>query len=616
MYIVHVTRQFRPAIGGIESVVEELASAQVAAGHKVRVVTLDRIFKKLHGDPLTRRELINGIEVVRIPFFGSTRYPIAPSVLKFIRNADIVHVHAIDFFFDFIAWTKPIHRRRLVVSTHGGFFHTQYAATLKRIYFSTITRLSLTWYDGVAAVSVSDYDLFSRLRQHGMVCIENGVDARKYAGAGPQKPVKAIVWIGRFAENKRLDRVIGFLAALRQHDKDWQLKISGSPFDLDVCDVSRLAQDAGVAQAVEISVSPTDSDIRELFADCSVIISASDFEGFGMVAVEGLSAGLFPVLSNIPAFRKQVERTGIGMLVDFARPDSAARIFLDRWREFTTDYAAFRAAATGAATHFDWQDAARAYITLYYGSLGTYTRRILDVAVSVWTRSEAVEQLDRRFEQQSGTIVAFANANSLNLAHTDARVRGVLREAIVLNDGIGVDLASKLLFGSLFPENLNGTDFTPYYLRASRYQSRIYLLGGRPGVAQRAAKRLKQTCPQHLVVGCRDGYFPRSDDRRVARAVRASRADIILVAMGNPDQELWLHENLSATGCRLGFAVGALFDFMADDAQRAPSWMRSARLEWTYRLLREPRRLWRRYVLGNPVFLLRIFGQWWSGARI
>jgi alpha-1,3-mannosyltransferase len=96
----------------------------------------------------------------------------------------------------------------------------------------------------------------------------------------------------------------------------------------------------------------------------------------------------------------------------------------------------------------------------------------------------------------------------------------------------------------------------------------------------------------------------------------ASQADVVLVAMGNPRQEMWLAENLEATGCRLGFAVGALFDFLAGDVSRAPIWMRSTRLEWIYRLLREPGRLWRRYLLGNPIFLLRVFGQWWSGARV
>ena len=115
MRIVHVVRQFYPAIGGFESVVYELAATQVAGGHSVRVVTLDRLFKTETPGKLSARDAVSGIEIVRIPYVGSTRYPIAPSVLKHIRDADIVHVHAIDFFYDFLAWTKPLHRRKLVV---------------------------------------------------------------------------------------------------------------------------------------------------------------------------------------------------------------------------------------------------------------------------------------------------------------------------------------------------------------------------------------------------------------------------------------------------------------------------------------------------------------------
>lgn len=101
----------------------------------------------------------------------------------------------------------------------------------------------------------------------------------------------------------------------------------------------------------------------------------------------------------------------------------------------------------------------------------------------------------------------------------------------------------------------------------------------------------------------------------VAKIV-ASKADVLLVAMGNPLQELWLAEHLQATGCRLGIGVGALFDFLSGDVARAPLWVREARLEWVYRLLLEPGRLWHRYLVGNPVFLMRVLGQWWSGARV
>jgi len=124
MRITHVVRQFHPAIGGMENVVENLASAQRAKGHQVRIVTLDRVFNAAKPHRLPAHEWFNGFEIVRVPYFGSKRYPIALSALRHVRDADIVHVHGVDFFLDYLAWTAPFHRRKLVVSTHGGFFHT------------------------------------------------------------------------------------------------------------------------------------------------------------------------------------------------------------------------------------------------------------------------------------------------------------------------------------------------------------------------------------------------------------------------------------------------------------------------------------------------------------
>jgi alpha-1,3-mannosyltransferase len=616
MFIAHVVRQFSPGVGGIEAVVHELAAAQVAAGHRVRIVTLNRLFKAAHRGVLPAREMTNGAEVIRVPFFGSSRYPLALSAIKFIADADIVHVHAIDFFFDYLAWTKPFHGRKLVVSTHGGFFHTGYAARAKRFYFNTITRLSLTWYDAVVAVSTPDYERFGRLRRRGMVCIENGVDVAKYAGAAASKMTKSIACIGRFSANKRLDRVIKFFAALQRCDGEWTLKIAGRPWDLNVAELTELARKEGVAAAVEAFADASEAEIRDLMGQCSVLLSASDFEGFGIAAVEGLSAGLFLVLSDIPVFRHLVDRTGAGMVVDFSQPDTAAGQFLARWRDLTSNYGALRGAAMTAARSFDWQHASGAYLGVYEAVLGSRRRRILDVMVTVSTRSEVVEELDRRFAEKRNIRVAFANANCLNIACRDLRVRVALGEAVVFNDGIGVDLASRLLFGAQFPDNLNGTDFTPYYLRHSRHSLRVYLLGGKPGVAKRAAKVIAEMCPRHEVVGCHDGYFSHSDDALIADEIKVSGANVLLVALGNPDQELWLRTNFDATGCHLGFAVGALFDFIAGEVQRAPVWVRTARLEWVFRLVQEPQRLWRRYVLGNPIFMLRILSQWWTGARV
>jgi alpha-1,3-mannosyltransferase len=616
MRIVHVVRQFYPAVGGFESVVLELATRQVADGHVVRVVTLDRLFKSDHPTRLADREWVAGIEIVRIPFFGSSRYPIAPSVLKHIGDADIVHVHAIDFFFDFLAWTKPLHRRRLVVSTHGGFFHTSFAARLKRIYFSTVTRASMGWYDGVAAVSVTDQDQFCRIRRRGLVCIENGVNIAKFADASSRNPVKSMIWIGRFSHNKRLDRLIDFFAALRRLDQEWRLIIAGRSWDVNAEQLQDWACASDIEDALTIVEAPDDTEVRRSIESCSVIASSSDYEGFGLAAIEGMSAGLFPVLSDIPPFQHLVSESGVGRNLDFDEPGAAAADFLEQWKVAVDDYSSLRKKSISATSRYGWKYVSHRYQSFYADALGTRHRTILDVPVFVGTRTEAVARIDAEYTRNKSTVVAFANANALNIASTNEKFCALLKRCLVMNDGVGIDAASRILFGSTFPQNLNGTDFTPYYFKHTRNSYRIFFLGSSYGVAERAALRLIKICGRHQIAGCQNGYSRVSDTMAIRAKILASRADVVLVAMGNPMQEMWLAENLEATSCRLGFAVGALFDFLSGEVLRAPPWMRAARLEWIYRLLLEPRRLWRRYLLGNPAFLMRVVGQWWSGARV
>ena len=613
MNIVHIVRQFHPALGGIESVVRELASAQVAAGHRVRIVTLNRVFKATGDNLLPARAVVDGAEVIRVPFFGSTRYPLAPSVIKFIGAADVVHVHAIDFFFDYLAWTKFLHRKKLVVSTHGGFFHTPYAARLKHLYFLTVTRMSLAMYDCVAAVSIADREMFGKIRKRGIVCIENGVNVSKFLDASSAVPVKAILALGRLSSNKRLDRLLGFMAALRKRDPKWKLTIAGRPWNVDVSDLTALAERHQIREAVEIIVGPNDDKVRELIGRSSVMACTSEYEGFGVAAVEAMSAGLFPLLSDIPAFRGLVTRAGAGMLVDFSDVEVAADEFVTRWQDIEANYVRYRSSSINAIGGFDWRQVSGEYVKLYEYVCGTKKRTILGVPIWVGTAPQAVTLLDERFEGGDPSSVAFANAHALNVAFRDEHFREVLRKSIVINDGIGMDVASLCLFGSPFPQNLNGTDFIPLYLRNTRHRYRIFLLGGLPGVAEQAKEHLSRSCSQHWFVGCHHGYFASEDTAKITSKIRALKADLVLVGMGNPQQELWLAENLESTGCRLAFGVGALFDFLTGHARRAPAWMRSARLEWLYRLIQEPGRMWRRYLVGNPQFIVRVLGQRLSG---
>ena len=616
MFVVHVVRQFHPGIGGLENVVLELASAQANAGNRVRVVTLDRLFHVAKRQKLPAIENLNSIEIVRIPYFGSTRYPIAMSVLRHIKEADVVHVHAIDFFFDYLAWTKPIHGRKLVVSTHGGFFHTAYAAWLKRLWFSTVTRLSMKFYSGVAAVSASDFEQFHLKRPKGMVCIENGANVSKFYNASAGNFQKSIVSIGRLAKNKRIDLLIQFAQTLRRFDPEWKLTIAGRPSDLTVEDVNALVEAAGLEDAINVIASPTDETVKTLMRNSSFVASSSEYEGFGVAAVEGMSAGLIPLLSDIPPFRRLVARTGCGMIIDYSQPDMGMRCWLKNLARIAPEYAEQRAACMQAAAAFDWRRVCQEYDTLYNAATGAVVKTLLDVPVQVQTFDEAVKLIDAHYERRERVSVAFANAHTLNVAAKNPTFRLALQNALVLNDGIGVDIASRILYGSPFPENLNGTDFCPNYLRRTKHRYQIFLLGAKPGTAECAARRLSVLCPRHQIVGCHHGRFDAGKVFEIIDLIRRSKADVVLVAMGNPKQELFLQDYLAATGCLLGMGVGALFDFLAGNVPRARPWVQRWCLEWVYRLAREPRRLASRYLIGNPLFLTRILRQWWSGSRV
>jgi alpha-1,3-mannosyltransferase len=616
MFIVHVVRQFHPSVGGLENGVRDLASAQLAAGDRVRVVSLNRLFDAARPQKLPASENLDGIEIVRIPYFGSNRYPIALSVLRHIKDAHLVHVHAIDFFFDYLAWTKPLHGRTLVVSTHGGFFHTPYAARLKRLWFATVTRLSLKFYSAVIAISASDFALFNSVRSKGVAFIENGANVDKFRDASAVDFQKSILSIGRFAKNKRVDLLVDFVRTLRQHDPEWKLTIAGRPGDLAAEEISALVEHAGLQTAVKVVPSPSDETVETLMRQSSFVASSSDYEGFGMAAVEGMSAGLFPLLSGIPPFRRLVARTGYGMIVDYSHPDMGVRRLLENLPKIASDHAEQRQACMRAATGYDWRHVREEFAALYQAALGKTVRTILDVPVQVRSFKQAVDLIDARFEKGEPFSVAFANAHTLNVATADPDFRTALQNALVFNDGIGLDIASRILYGSPFPENLNGTDFTPDYLRHTKHHYRLFLLGAAPGTAERAAGRLSALCPRHRIVGSHHGHFEAGKISEITDLIRRSGANVLIVALGNPKQELFIQERLAETGCGLGIGVGALFDFLAGNVPRATPRTRIWRLEWVYRLAHEPRRLARRYLIGNPMFLMRIAQQWWSGARV
>jgi N-acetylglucosaminyldiphosphoundecaprenol N-acetyl-beta-D-mannosaminyltransferase len=220
---------------------------------------------------------------------------------------------------------------------------------------------------------------------------------------------------------------------------------------------------------------------------------------------------------------------------------------------------------------------------------------------------EAVDWIIANATGTTNKHLAFVNPDCLNIAWQDAAYRRVLLAAErVLPDGIGVHLGCRML-GLALRANVNGTDMFPILCEAAaRERLPIYLLGARSGVAQAAADNMVKRFPDLKIAGTRDGFFLPAEEASVVDTINSSEARILLVAFGVPRQELWLERWRDRLAPPVSMGVGGLFDFYSGRIPRAPVWMRDMGLEWLYRLMQEPGRMWRRYVIGNPLFLLRV----------
>lgn len=223
------------------------------------------------------------------------------------------------------------------------------------------------------------------------------------------------------------------------------------------------------------------------------------------------------------------------------------------------------------------------------------------------TLNEAAKYIVDSVAEKRRLSVCFLNAHCVNVAESDADYRGALNAAsLIFADGIGVRIAASLS-GADLKDNVNGTDLFPLICNECAEKSlKIALLGAKPGIADLCGKRMEDATPGLSVVWTHDGYFNREDSGKIIAAINESEADVLFVAMGVPGQDVWIKDNFSKLKPSVSLGVGALFDFYSGTISRAPYLIRIIHLEWLYRLAIEPRRMFSRYVIGNPVFLSRV----------
>jgi N-acetylglucosaminyldiphosphoundecaprenol N-acetyl-beta-D-mannosaminyltransferase len=244
------------------------------------------------------------------------------------------------------------------------------------------------------------------------------------------------------------------------------------------------------------------------------------------------------------------------------------------------------------------------------------------VRIDAVTFDEALDAVEALVAAGRGGAVFTPNVDHVMIAHEDARMRDAYsRVDLSLPDGMPLLWVSRLL-GTPLPEKVSGSDFTPRLLeRAAARGWRVFFLGGAPGVAAKARDRLVEQLPGLHVVGVDAPRFAVTDSRESQRelvaAIRATKPDIVLVAFGAPKQEVWIDLARDDLGPAVLLGIGASLDFIAGTVPRAPRWMSSSGLEWLFRLWREPRRMWRRYLVRDSRFVLvvgRALGERARGA--
>ena len=361
MRILQVARQFYPKVGGIESCVLNLSRGLIGRGHAVEVVTLNR--------DLRTRRLLNGpsevdsIRIYRIPYIGSSRYPIAPAWLSFIEDFDVIHIHAIDFFVDSAAASRFVgfHQKPIVVTTHGGIFHTKAWARLKDFYWRNVLRRSLQAADSVVAVSDRDATLFGQIAPpNKLVTIPNGIDPAFISAIAPRVRGR-VVTVGRITAAKAIDKIVDLVAAVAADIESVELFVAGPDENGAGESLRHHAERLGIATKLKILGELPADQLASLVASAHIFVSAAGHEGFGITTVEALSAGV-PVMVTRTGVHDEIVLPGVNGWFWSGLPDADAVATL---REALSLPDArlnqMRDVARSSAAPFDWGVATERY---------------------------------------------------------------------------------------------------------------------------------------------------------------------------------------------------------------------------------------------------------------
>ena len=238
-------------------------------------------------------------------------------------------------------------------------------------------------------------------------------------------------------------------------------------------------------------------------------------------------------------------------------------------------------------------------------------RRLLGLPCHAATAESAREFAVTAVAERTPRRVLFMNASKVVQAREDDRLRAALERADLIGaDGQSIVWAGKVL-GEDVPWRMAGVDYMQDVLRlADRHRWRVFLLGSTDETLASVERYCAETLPGVVIAGRHDGFFKPDRDEAVADLIRASEADVLFIGMPSPRKELWLDEQYERAGVPLSIGVGGSYEVLVGNVRRAPALWQRLGLEWFYRFIQEPRRLWRRYAKTNSLFLALLAREW------
>jgi len=296
-----------------------MATRQAAKGHDVEILTLDRIFHSDHG-ALRGEEIIGPLVIHRTAFVGKRRFFIPLMHPKILKNFDMIHVHNTDTFFEYCAIFGTVFKKKMVATTHGGFFHTKDFSLIKKLYFNLITKVSTKAYKAMFAISENDFKTFEGMNKN-ILFMPNAIEPLgNYLTTG-----RDYMYFGRLAAHKGVENLIKtYDELIRKTGTQAKLHIIGPEWDVKIADLKHLVETLGISDRVIIHGALSSEELQIVAKHCGFFVSGSTYEGFGMSMLETMTVGMIPLVYPNESFKELVGKAGVGACIDYQNAGLAA----------------------------------------------------------------------------------------------------------------------------------------------------------------------------------------------------------------------------------------------------------------------------------------------------